>query len=190
MFSVDCYCGLGCVVVVVDTTQFWLLLHHHLRLFSLWPCLGAGKMPHGRFAASFDSPSVDVIVDLGNPILNYTLDGFIKVGGVGVAHAVLQDTFAILKKESVTKHDLNKIVKRAGREGFQAGLVAGVYAGVEYGIERARGKTDWKNAAIGGALTGALLSFSDGTFTRDKIIQHSITGGAIATASEFIRNIT
>lgn len=47
-----------------------------------------------------------------------------------------------------------------------------------------------KNAAIGGALTGALLSFSDGTFTRDKIIQHSITGGAIATASEFIRNIT
>jgi hypothetical protein len=39
-------------------------------------------MPHGRFAASFDSPSVDVIVDLGNPILNYTLDGFIKVGGV------------------------------------------------------------------------------------------------------------
>jgi hypothetical protein len=39
-----------------------------------------GKMPHGRFAASFDSPSVDVIVDLGNPVLNYTLDGFIKVG--------------------------------------------------------------------------------------------------------------
>jgi hypothetical protein len=39
-------------------------------------------MPHGRIAASFDSPTVDVIVDCGNPILNYTLDGFIKVGGV------------------------------------------------------------------------------------------------------------
>jgi hypothetical protein len=39
-------------------------------------------MPRGRFAASFDSPTVDVIVDFGNPILNYTLDGFIKVGGV------------------------------------------------------------------------------------------------------------
>ncbi|CAK9871328.1 unnamed protein product [Sphagnum tenellum] len=141
-------------------------------------------MPHGRFAASFDSPTVDVIVDCGNPILNYTLDGFIKVGGVGVAHAVLQDTFAILKK------GIPMYLPYRMSPPFNAGLVAGVYAGVEYGIERARGKTDWKNAAIGGALTGALLSFSDGTFTRDKIIQHSITGGAIATASEFIRNIT
>lgn len=46
-----------------------------------------------------------------------------------------------------------------------------------------------KNAAIGGAVTGALLSFGDGNFSRDKLVQHAITGGAIATASEFIRNL-
>ncbi|CAM6070820.1 unnamed protein product [Sphagnum tenellum] len=82
------------------------------------------------------------------------------------------------------------VVKRAGREGFQWGLVAGVYAGMEYGMERVRGKNDWKNAALGGALTGALVSFTDGNFTYDKLVQHTITGGALATASEFIRNIT
>ncbi|CAK9857879.1 unnamed protein product, partial [Sphagnum jensenii] len=109
---------------------------------------------------------------------------------VGVAHAALQDTFTMVKTEGVTKHDLQKMVKRAGREGFQWGLVAGVYAGMEYGMERVRGKNDWKNAALGGALTGALVSFTDGNFTCDKLVQHTITGGALATASEFIRNIT
>lgn len=34
------------------------------------------------FGGSFDSPIVDAIVNCGNPILNSSLDGFIKVGGV------------------------------------------------------------------------------------------------------------
>lgn len=46
-----------------------------------------------------------------------------------------------------------------------------------------------KNAAIGGALTGALLSLGDGKYTTDKMVQHAITGGALATASEFVRNL-
>lgn len=46
-----------------------------------------------------------------------------------------------------------------------------------------------KNAAIGGALTGALLSIGDGKYTTDKMVQHAITGGALATASEFVRNL-
>jgi hypothetical protein len=41
-----------------------------------------GKTSHGRFGGSFDSPIVDAIVSCGNPILNSSLDGFIKVGGV------------------------------------------------------------------------------------------------------------
>lgn len=45
------------------------------------------------------------------------------------------------------------------------------------------------NAAIGGALTGAILSLGDSNFSKDKMIQHAITGGALATASEFVRNL-
>jgi len=146
-------------------------------------------MVRSKFSASLDAPKVDVIVDVGHPLLNVSVDGFLKVGGVGVAHAAVQDAFRILGSEQVNKNDLEKLVKRAGREGLQWGTVAGVYAGVEYSLEKARGVQDWKNAAIGGAVTGALLSVGDGSFARDKLVQHAITGGALATASEFIRNL-
>ncbi|KAG0569139.1 hypothetical protein M758_6G063500 [Ceratodon purpureus] len=146
-------------------------------------------MVRSRLSASVESPNLDVIVDLGHPLLNTSVDGFLKVGGVGAAHAAVQDTFRILRSEQLSKNDLEKLVKRAGYEGLQWGAVAGVYAGVEYSLEKARAKQDWKNAAIGGAVTGALLSIGDGSFSRDKMFQHAITGGAIATASEFIRNL-
>lgn len=141
-------------------------------------------------SAAVEKPNLDVIVDLGHPLLNSSVDGFLKVGGVGVAHAAVQDTFRILRSDQVTKNDLEKLVRRAGFEGLQWGAVAGVYAGVEYSLKKACAKKqDWRNAAIGGAVTGALLSVGDGSFSRDKMLQHALTGAGIATASEIIRNL-
>eukprot|EP00250_Pteridium_aquilinum_P031200 c43230_g1_i1 orf=212-655(+) len=147
-------------------------------------------MPRARVSAQVHSPSVDVFIDLGHPFLNRTLDGFLKIGTVGVAHAAAQDIYTSLKKESVSKHDLQHMVKRMGKEGVQWGAVAGVYTGMQYGMERVRGKRDWKNALLGGALTGALLTFCDKSHSRDKMIEGAITGGAIATASELLRYLT
>jgi hypothetical protein len=62
-------------------------------------------------------------------------------------------------------------------------------AGVEYGIQRVRGRHDWKNAALGGALTGAIMTLADKHCTKEKIVQTAITGGAIATANELLRFI-
>ncbi|XP_024372701.1 uncharacterized protein [Physcomitrium patens] len=80
----------------------------------------------------------------GNPQLNCTLDSVLKISGIGAAHAATQEAYSLLKKEvPTTKCDLERIVKKAGREGLQWGMVAGIYAGIEYGMERARGKQDW-----------------------------------------------
>lgn len=46
-----------------------------------------------------------------------------------------------------------------------------------------------KNALIGGALTGALISVVSSN-KRDKIVKDAITGGAVATAAEFINYLT
>lgn len=46
-----------------------------------------------------------------------------------------------------------------------------------------------KNAAIGGALTGALVSAASNN-NRDKIVMDAITAGAVATAAEFINYLT
>ncbi|KAG6417986.1 hypothetical protein SASPL_120183 [Salvia splendens] len=69
------------------------------------------------------------------------------------------------------------------------GTVAGLYVGLEYGVERLRGTRDWKYAMVGGALTGALVS-AVGNNNRDKIVLDAITGGAVATAAEFISYLT
>jgi len=148
------------------------------------------KMPHGRISANVHSPTVGVMIDMGNPLLNRTLDGFLKIGTVGASRVVVEETYGALSKGRVTKHDLEHTFKKMGKEGFKWGAVAGVYTGVEYGVERIRGRRDWMNALISGAVTGAAMSFSDNHYSRDKMIKDAITGGAIATAAEFIRYLT
>jgi len=39
-------------------------------------------MPHSRFSGSVSTPKVDVAIDMGNPFLNLTVDGFLKIGTV------------------------------------------------------------------------------------------------------------
>ena len=47
-----------------------------------------------------------------------------------------------------------------------------------------------KNALVGGALVGATLSLIDSNPRHDHVVQAAITGGAIATAAEFLGNLS
>ncbi|PWZ18143.1 Outer envelope pore protein 16-1, chloroplastic [Zea mays] len=124
-------------------------------------------MPRSGFSGSFRSPKIDVVIDMGNPFLNRTVDGFLKIGAVGACKVAAEETFECLHR----------------------GTVAGVYVGMVYGVERVRGRSDWKNAMIGGALSGALISGASNS-DRGKVVKDAITAGAVATAVEFINCIT
>ncbi|CAD6334752.1 unnamed protein product [Miscanthus lutarioriparius] len=126
-------------------------------------------MPLGGFSGSLRSPKIDVLIDTGNPFLNRTVDGFLKIGAVGACKVVAEETFECLHRAR--------------------GTVAGVYVGMVYGVERVRGRNDWKNAMISGALSGALISGASNNH-RDRIIKDAITAGAVATAVEFINCLT
>jgi hypothetical protein len=39
-------------------------------------------MPVSSISGSVSSPQVDVVIDMGNPYLNLTVDGFLKIGTV------------------------------------------------------------------------------------------------------------
>ncbi|KAL4558309.1 hypothetical protein LXL04_021468 [Taraxacum kok-saghyz] len=41
-------------------------------------------MPQQTFVGSVSSPKVDVFIDTGNPLINHTVDGFLKIGTVHV----------------------------------------------------------------------------------------------------------
>ncbi|KAL8496901.1 hypothetical protein ACS0TY_020544 [Phlomoides rotata] len=145
-------------------------------------------MPRTSFSGVFSSPKVDLIVDLGNPFLNLTVDGFMKIGTVAAARVAAEESYHVLKRGSVSHHNFEHSLKRMCKEGAYWGTVAGLYVGMEYGVEKVRGTRDWKNAMIGGALTGALVSAASNN-NRDKIVMDAISGGAIATAAEFLNHL-
>ncbi|KAL2643957.1 hypothetical protein R1flu_011544 [Riccia fluitans] len=147
-------------------------------------------MVKARVNAQMDAPQLDVLVDLGHPLLNRVFDGFVKVGGVGALHAASQSTYRLLAQEETNQKSLEKMAQRMGKEAVQWGMVAGVYSGMSYGMQEARGVHDWKNALLGGALTGAALSLTEANPSHDRVVRGAITGGAIATAAEILRNIT
>uniref|UniRef100_A0A0C9RHS9 TSA: Wollemia nobilis Ref_Wollemi_Transcript_19984_829 transcribed RNA sequence n=1 Tax=Wollemia nobilis TaxID=56998 RepID=A0A0C9RHS9_9CONI len=147
-------------------------------------------MPYGKLSARINSPNVGVFIDMGHPFLNQTVDGFLKIGTVGASRVFAEETYDSLAKGSITKHTLEHTAKKMGKEGLQWGVIGGIYTGIEYGIEKARGKRDWKNALMGGVLTGALATFGEDHYSKDKMMRNAITGGAIATASEFLRYLT
>ncbi|KAK2986097.1 hypothetical protein RJ640_003752 [Escallonia rubra] len=146
-------------------------------------------MPRSSFSGGFSSPKVDLIVDMGNPFLNLTLDGFLKIGTVAASKVVAEETYHVVKRGSISSHNFEHSLKKMCKESAYWGSVAGIYVGVEYGAERVRGTRDWKNAMIGGAFTGALVSAVSNN-NRDKIVMDAITGGAVATAAEFLNYIT
>ncbi|CAB4282469.1 unnamed protein product [Prunus armeniaca] len=146
-------------------------------------------MPRSSFSGMISGPKVDVIIDLGNPLLNHTVDGFLKIGTVAATRAAAEEAYSVVKKGSISTHDAEHTLKKMCKEGAYWGTVAGVYVGAEYGLERIRGTRDWKNAMIGGAVTGALVSAATNK-GKDKVIVDAITGGAIATAAEFINYLT
>ncbi|VAH00787.1 unnamed protein product [Triticum turgidum subsp. durum] len=142
-----------------------------------------------RAGLSAGSSKVDVAIDLGNPLLNRTVDGFLKIGAVGACRVAAEDAFDCLQSGSVSKRKLEKTLEKMCKEGAYWGAVAGVYVGMEYGVERVRGEYDWKNALIGGIASGALISAASNN-KGNKIAKDAITGGAIATAIEFINYLT
>ncbi|RVW65829.1 Outer envelope pore protein 16-1, chloroplastic [Vitis vinifera] len=169
-------------------------------------------MPYQRISGSLSTPRVAVMIDMGNPFLNLTVDGFLKIGTVAAARAAAEEAYYVVKRGNISRHTVehsarvnltsrdlslcfpmyskfSRQLKKMCKEAAYWGTVAGVYVGMEYGAERIRGTRDWKNAMIGGALTGAIIS-SACEKSRDKIVVGAITGGAIATAAEFLNYLT
>ncbi|KAJ6315749.1 hypothetical protein OIU78_019089 [Salix suchowensis] len=54
-------------------------------------------MPGSSFAGSFSTPKLNVAIDTGNPLLNVTVDGFLKIGTVAAVKSLAEDAYYIIK---------------------------------------------------------------------------------------------
>ncbi|CAL9091984.1 unnamed protein product [Musa textilis] len=150
-------------------------------------------MPRSTFSSFITAPEIYATVDMGNPFLNRTVDGFLKIGTVtncvAASRVAVEEAYQCVRKGSISKRKFEDALKRMCKEGVYWGTVTGVYVGVEHNIERISGTRNWKNAMLGGAITGLLISAASNN-GKDKIIKDTITAGAVATAIEFINHLT
>ncbi|XP_039002366.1 outer envelope pore protein 16, chloroplastic-like [Hibiscus syriacus] len=135
-------------------------------------------MPSGRFFGSLSTPRVDVTIDTGNHILIHTLDGFLKIGTVAATRSIADDSFKAISRGFIDFFFPNCFLS----------VVFVVILSTSHGVGTIRGTTDWKNAMIGGALTGAVVSAATSN-DKERIVSDALTGGAIATASVFLNNM-
>ncbi|KAM7484996.1 hypothetical protein LguiA_001005 [Lonicera macranthoides] len=151
------------------------------------------------------------IFDLGHPLLNRIVESFVKAAGIGAIQAVSREAyltavdsnatgmppditgakrhrFPDLKGESNAK-SIEALVKSTGKESMQWGLAAGVHTGLTYGLKEARGIHDWKNNAVAGAVTGAVLALTTDDTSHERIMQCAITGAALSTAANLLKGV-
>ncbi|XXG61364.1 hypothetical protein AAC387_Pa04g3043 [Persea americana] len=50
-------------------------------------------MARSSFSGVLSSPRVDVIIDMGNPFLNLSLDGFLKIETVGALRVAAEESY-------------------------------------------------------------------------------------------------
>ncbi|TYI73180.1 hypothetical protein E1A91_D07G113300v1 [Gossypium mustelinum] len=100
-------------------------------------------MPSTRFLGSLSTPRVDITIDTGNLFFNHALEGFLKIGSVAATRSIAEDSFKAINGGKLSKHCLERSLKKMCKEGAYWGSVAGVYVGMEYGVGRIRGTWDW-----------------------------------------------
>ncbi|RWW84875.1 hypothetical protein BHE74_00006501, partial [Ensete ventricosum] len=89
---------------------------------------------------------------------------------VAASKVAVEETYHCMDKGSISKGKLEAALKKMCKEGVYWGKLN-------------------KNATLGGAISGLLISAASNN-GRDKVIKDAITAGAVATAAEFINYFT
>ncbi|KAJ0254989.1 Outer envelope pore protein 16-4 [Hirschfeldia incana] len=76
------------------------------------------------------------------------------------------------------------VAKSIGRIGFQCGIVSGIFTVTNCGLQRYRGKSDWVNALVGGAVAGAAVAI------RTRNWSHVVTTAGLVSIFSVLANST
>ncbi|KAF6137768.1 hypothetical protein GIB67_040476 [Kingdonia uniflora] len=144
-------------------------------------------MGNTRFSSSGygSRKTIDVIIHMGNPFLIQIIVTFLKIAIVAAVRVAAEEGYQCFRKGSVSKHNFKQTFTKICKEGAYWGTIAAVYIVMVFLVEMFLGVSDWKNSMLAGALTGASISIYKDS-SRDKVVVDAITGGAIATAAEFL----
>ncbi|KAB1202331.1 Outer envelope pore protein 16-4, chloroplastic [Morella rubra] len=100
------------------------------------------------------------------PCSSIAVDSILRVGTAGAIWGLCMGPYDARKQGLTGPARASFVAKTIAKFGFQCGLVAGIYGATRCGIQRYRGRNDWVNGLVAGAIAGAAVAARTRSWTQ------------------------
>ncbi|KAG2697473.1 hypothetical protein I3843_07G106800 [Carya illinoinensis] len=119
------------------------------------------------------------------PCSSLAVDSILRVGTAGAIWGLCMGPYDARQKGLTGVARASFVAKSVGKFGFQCGLVAGIYTMTRCGIQRYRGRNDWVNGLVAGAVAGAAVAARTRSWTQVVGVAGMVS--ALSAAADYAR---
>ncbi|CAN6690438.1 unnamed protein product [Malus baccata var. baccata] len=121
------------------------------------------------------------------PCSSVTVDSILRIGTAGAIWGLCAGPHDARKQGLAGAAQLAFVARSAGTFGVQYGLVAGICTLTHYGLQRYRGKSDWVNGVVAGAVAGGAIAAMTRSWTQ--VIPMACLVSAFKVATDYARAV-
>ncbi|GAB4841130.1 hypothetical protein Ancab_021874 [Ancistrocladus abbreviatus] len=127
----------------------------------------------------------DIETDI--PCSSLAVDSVIRVGTAGAIWGLCSGPYDATKLGLTGLARASSVAKSVGKFGVQCGFYAGVFSSARCVVQRLRGRNDWVNASIAGAVAGAAVAVR--TRSWKQVIGMAALLSTVGAAADFSKTI-
>ncbi|KAB2605121.1 outer envelope pore protein 16-4 [Pyrus ussuriensis x Pyrus communis] len=121
------------------------------------------------------------------PCSSVTVDSILRIGTAGAIWGLCAGPHDARKQGLAGAAQVAFVARSAGRFGVQYGLVAGICTLTHCGLQRYRGKSDWVNGLVAGAVAGGAIAAMTRSWTQ--VIPMACLVSAFKVATDYARAV-
>ncbi|XP_068311529.1 outer envelope pore protein 16-4, chloroplastic-like isoform X1 [Pyrus communis] len=121
------------------------------------------------------------------PCSSVAVDSILRIGTAGAIWGLCSGPHDARKQGLTGAAQAAFVARSAGACGVQYGLVAGICTVTHCGLQRYRGKSDWVNGLVAGAVAGGAIAAMTRSWTQ--VIPMACLVSAFKVASDYARAI-
>ncbi|BFG43382.1 outer envelope pore protein 16-4 chloroplastic isoform X2 [Prunus yedoensis var. nudiflora] len=119
------------------------------------------------------------------PCSSVAVDSILRIGTAGAIWGLCSAPHEARKQGLAGVAQAAFVARSASSCGFQYGLVAGICTATHCGLQRYRGKSDWVNGLIAGAVAGGAIAAMTRSWTQ--VVPMACLVSAFKVATDYAR---
>ncbi|KAM1449578.1 hypothetical protein EV1_008285 [Malus domestica] len=121
------------------------------------------------------------------PCSSVTVDSILRIGTAGAIWGLCAGPHDARKQGLAGAAQVAFVARSAGTFGVQYGLVVGICTLTHCGLQRYRGKSDWVNGVVAGAVAGGAIAAMTRSWTQ--VIPMACLVSAFKVATDYARAV-